>query len=121
MLQPLTDLPDGVIGFQANGKLTASDYTQILMPAIEKQLARSEDIRIVLVFESFDGLTADAAWQDLKMGMERLTRWKRIALVTDVEWMIQLTRLFGWMTPGELKHFPLAEREAAVTWAAAID
>jgi hypothetical protein len=43
----------------------------------------------------------------------------RIALVTDVDWMIQLTALFGWMTPGELKRFPLTERDAAIAWAAA--
>jgi hypothetical protein len=40
-------------------------------------------------------------------------------LVTDVDWMIQLTALFGWMTPGELKRFPLTERDAAIAWAAA--
>ena len=27
----------------------------------------------------------------------------------------------GWMTPGDLKRFPLAEREAAIAWAAAGD
>jgi hypothetical protein len=63
----------------------------------------------VLVFERFEGLTGDAAWQDLKMGIQRLAHWKRIALVTDLEWMIQLIQLFGWMTPGELKHFPLVD------------
>jgi hypothetical protein len=57
-------------------------------------------------------------WEDLKMGVEHLTRWKRIALVTDIDWMIHVTHLFGWLTPGEMKHFPLGEREAAIAWAA---
>jgi hypothetical protein len=35
--------------------------------------------------------------------------------------MIHLTALFGWMTPGELKRFPLPERDAAIAWAAAGD
>jgi hypothetical protein len=38
--------------------------------------------------------------------------------VTDLDWMITVTSLFGWMTPGELKRFPLAERDAAIAWAA---
>jgi hypothetical protein len=63
-------------------------------------------------------MSAGAVWKDLEMGVGHLTRWKRIALVTDVEWMIHLTSLFGWMTPGELKHFPLAQRAEAITWAA---
>ena len=60
-------------------------------------------------------------WQDLKLGAEHLTNWKRIALVTDIDWMVHLTSLFGWMTPGELKHFLLADREAAIAQAAAGD
>jgi hypothetical protein len=27
--------------------------------------------------------------------------------------------LFGWMTPGEVRHFPLAQRDEAIAWAAA--
>jgi SpoIIAA-like len=118
MIRPLADLPAGVIGFAADGKIRAEDYTQVLIPAIEQKVGAGEDIRVVLVFPSFDGLSADAAWQDLKLGIEHLTHWKRIALVTDVEWMAHLTRLFGWMTPGDVRHFPLADREGAITWAA---
>ena len=57
-------------------------------------------------------------WRDLKVGIEHFRQWKRIALVTDLEWMDRAVSLFGWMTPGELRHFPLAQREDAITWAA---
>jgi SpoIIAA-like len=121
MLEPLSDLPAGVLGFEARGRIEAADYEQVLVPAVDRELADGHEIRIVLVFPTFEGLTPSAAWQDMKMGVEHLTRWRRIALVTDVEWMIHLTHLFGWMTPGELRHVPLAERDAAVAWAAAAD
>ena len=52
------------------------------------------------------------------MGVEHLTTWKRIALVTDLTWMHRLTSLFGWMTPGDLKQFPEDQRDDAVAWAA---
>jgi hypothetical protein len=119
MLKPMTELPPGVLGFEANGELHADDYRQVLLPAIEAVIQQGEKVRIVLVFERFDGLSGGALWQDLKLGVEHLTYWERIALVTDLDWMIQLTALFGWMTPGELKRFPLAERDAAIAWAAA--
>jgi hypothetical protein len=118
MLEPIEQLPDGVIGFEAKGKLHVSDYKDVLLPAIQQVLERGDDVRIVLVFETFDGFSGGAVWQDLKTGVEHLTNWKRIALVTDVEWMIHLTTLFGWMTPGEMKHFPLADRAAAIEWVA---
>jgi hypothetical protein len=121
MLESLTDLPEGVIGFQSHGELHAADYSEILLPAIEEVLGRGDPLRVVLVFESFDGLSGGALWQDLKMGAHTFTDWKRVALVTDVEWMVHVTHLFGWMSPGELKHFPLDQLDAAAAWAAADD
>ena len=118
MITELTDLPDGVIGFEAAGKLHAEEYRDVLLPAIERA-ASAGDIRIVLVIRSFDGMTGGALWQDLKMGVGNFRAWRRIALVTDIGWMTQVSGLFGWMTPGELRHFPLAERVEAVAWAAA--
>jgi hypothetical protein len=119
MLEPLNDLPDGVLGFRAAGKLHAADYRDVLLPAIDRTIEAGDEVRIVLVFPSFDGLSGGAAWLDLKMGIQHLTRWKKIALVTDVEWMQHLTHLFGWMTPGELRRFGLAEQADAIAWVAA--
>jgi len=118
MLKAIEGLPDGVIGFEAEGEIQAADYQDLLLPAVREVWDRGEDVRMVLVFPRWDGMSSGAGWQDLKMGFENLRRWKRIALVTDLDWMITVTSLFGWMTPGELKRFPIAGRDAAITWAA---
>ena len=39
MITELTDLPDGVIGFEAGGTLAAEDYRDVLLPAIERAAA----------------------------------------------------------------------------------
>jgi hypothetical protein len=121
MLEAIADLPEGVIGFEATGKIDADDYTEALMPAVRRLWQAGKDVRIVLVFERWDGMTSGATWEDLKVGVEHLRRWKRIALVTDLDWMITVTSLFGWMTPGELKRFPVAQRDQAIAWAAGDD
>ena len=118
MITELADLPAGVIGFEATGKLRAEDYIDVLLPAIE-QAASHGDVRVLIVVRDFDGLSAGALWQDMKMGVEHFGAWKRIALVTDVEWMSHMASMFGWMTPGEMKHFGLAEQAAAVAWLSA--
>jgi hypothetical protein len=117
MLNQLTGLPAGVIGFETAGKLQAEDYRDVLLPAIQKASTDGE-VRLVLVIADFEGISGGAVWQDLKMGVEHFRGWKRIALVTDVEWMIHMTSIFGWMTPGEVKRFSLADRAAAIEWAA---
>lgn len=65
-----------------------------------------------------DGISGGAIWQDHKIGIEHLHSWKRTALVTDIDWTSHLTNLFGWMTPGETKTFPLDQKEHALEWVA---
>jgi hypothetical protein len=117
VIKELTDMPAGVIGFEATGKLQAEDYRDVVLPALERAAATGE-IRFLMVMPEFGGITGGALWQDLKVGVEHLRKWKRIALVTDIEWMIRLTDLFGWMTPGEVKTFPVTKRDDAIAWVA---
>ena len=117
MIKELSDMPAGVIGFEADGKLQAEDYRDVVLPALERAAATGE-VRFVIVMRDFGGMSGGALWQDLKVGVEHWRAWKRIALVTDIDWMKSMTSLFGWMTPGEVKTFPLAQRDEAVEWAA---
>ena len=117
MIEELSDMPAGVIGFEASGKLEAEDYRDVVLPALERAAATGE-VRFVIIMRDFGGMSGGALWQDLKVGFEHLRAWKRIALVTDIEWMRHMTDLFGWMTPGETKTFALAQRDEAVEWAA---
>jgi len=50
---------------------------------------------------------------------DSLTALKRFALVTDIDWMNNLTAVFGWLVPGEIKAFDLSEKSAAIEWVAA--
>ena len=117
MIKKLADLPAGVIGFEVAGKLQVEDYRDVLLPALE-DAARAGEVRFVIVVPEFHGMTPGAVWQDLKVGVEHLRAWKRIALVTDIEWMHYMTSIFGWMSPGEVKTFPVQERDKAIEWAA---
>ena len=38
--------------------------------------------------------------------------------MADIDWMTHLIALFGWMTPGEARHFARADLDDAVAWAA---
>ena len=55
----------------------------------------------------------------MKLGTHHLSAWKKTAFVSDIEWMQHLVALFGWMSPGEVRRFPLAELDDALAWAAA--
>ena len=118
MIRELSDMPAGVIGFEATGMLRAEDYRDVVLPALKRAAAGGE-VRFVVVIPEFSGLSGGAVWQDLNVGFEHLRAWKRVALVTDIDWMGYTTTMFGWMTPGEVRHFRLAQRDEAIAWAAA--
>jgi hypothetical protein len=117
MIQELSGLPPGVVGFEVTDKVTAEDFRDVVLPAIEKA-AESGEVRYVTVIPEFHGMTPGAVWEDLKVAFETFRKWKRIAVITDLEWIHHMTALFGWMTPGDVKTFPMSEREEAIAWVA---
>jgi hypothetical protein len=48
--------------------------------------------------------------------MEHLTRWERVAVVTDVEWIKQTMRFFSFLMPGAMRVFPTSEAAQARAW-----
>ena len=118
MIAELTDLPAGVTGFVVSGTVVAEDYSDVILPALERAAATGE-VRFLIEIASFDGMTPGALWEDLKVGVEHLRAWKRVAVVTDIDWVHHMTALFGWMTPGQVKVFRTASRADAVAWVAA--
>lgn len=117
MITRLDDLPRGVIGFEVDGVVRAEDYRDVVLPELEAA-AQAGEVRFLIVIPEFGGMTAGALWQDLKVGIEDFRVWKRIAVVTDAEWIHHAMSIFGWMTPGESKAFALLEREQAIAWVA---
>ena len=118
MMTELSGMPAGVIGVEASGNLTAEDYRDVLVPII-RRTAHAGDVRMVIVIRDFEGVSGGGLWEDAKMGAGHMGNWKRTAVVTDVEWIVTMLSIFGWLTPGEVKHFPLDQRDAAISWAAA--
>jgi hypothetical protein len=122
MVERMDDMPDGVIGLRSSGKLTKEDYTGVLEPAL-KEAMDSGEARVVFVLTDFDGLELGATFEDIKTGLgvelgKRKT-WKRLALVTEVDWVARAMRTFAFAMPGELGVYEsLDDLEKAKTWVA---
>jgi SpoIIAA-like len=121
MIDVLRDMPDGVAGIRVSGRLRGDDLRQF-EPAMEKLLKNGE-IRIVEVIASdYEGFGPGGLVEDLKLGLNALfqhhSAFKRIAVVTDKEWVAHTLHALAWMVPGELALFRLDELERAKEWAA---
>lgn len=122
MVEPLTDMPDRVIGFRAVGDIETDDYRDVLVPAVDKARREHGKVRFVYVLGAdFDEYEPGALFEDTKLGFEHPLSWERIAVVTNARWAQPAMRVFSFLWPGKARAFPLGELEAAKDWAAADD
>jgi hypothetical protein len=71
MIEHLSHFPDGVLAFVCKGRVTKADYGTVHYETAA----------------DFTGSDLGAMWDDFSVGMERITRWDRVAVVTDFEWV----------------------------------
>ena len=121
MIELLPDVPEGVIGIRASGRLRGDELREV-RPAIE-ELLKTGEIRIVEVIEpDYEGFGPGGLVEDIKLGLGTVlphhSAFKRIAVVSDKEWVAHTLHALAWMVPGELAVFGLDELERAKEWAA---
>jgi hypothetical protein len=121
MIELLPDMPEGVTGIRVSGRLRGDELREV-KPAIA-ELLKAGEIRIVEVIASdYEGFGPGGLVEDLKLGFGTVlphhSAFKRIAIVSDKEWVAHTLHALAWMVPGELAVFGLDELERAKEWAA---
>ena len=112
-------LPDDTVGISVRGVVDAEDYAGKIVPAIEAALAKHPKIKVLYrIGPEFETFTPGALWSDARLGTANLTRFSKVALVTDISWMRGAVRVFAPLTPAEVAVFRDEELEAAKGWLA---
>ncbi len=120
MIETLDGFPEGIIAFRAKGLVTKRDYDDVLLPKAEEAFGRHAKLRFYYELGTdFSGIQPGAMWEDLKLGIEHFSRWQRIAVVTDVEWIRLAVNLFRFLVPGKTRLFAMGEAAEARRWIAA--
>jgi hypothetical protein len=120
MIESIEGAPAGVLAFRAVGKVEAADYEQVLTPAIEAAIAQHGKIRLVYELgDEYEGYSAGAAWEDMRLWTPHVKRWEPCAVVTDHRMLADAVRGFAMLMSGEVKVFRVGELDEALAWAAA--
>jgi hypothetical protein len=120
MIELIPALPDNVVGLIAKGEVTAADYHDMIVPAVEQALADHDKVRLLYVLgHEFTGFSGGAMWADGKLGIGHIGRWERIAVVAREAWVRHAINAFGYLIPGEVKVFDLADEADAAAWVTA--
>ncbi len=121
MIEVLTGMPEGVTGIRVSGRL-GGDELRELKPTMEG-LLKAGEIRLVEVIASdYQGFGPGGLVEDLKLGLGTVlphhSAFKRIAIVSDLDWVAHVLHALAWIVPGELAVFGLEQFERAKEWAA---
>ena len=122
MIERLSDMPPGTLGFRVNGEVERDDYTEVLVPELRAAVESGDGLRTLYLIEDVDEIEPGAMWEDAKngfnLGVRHHDQWRRSAIVTDQEWLARAARMFAWMIPGEARIYPVAELDQAKAWVA---
>ena len=117
MIEALSGFPDDIVAVACKGHVTRHDYETVLIPTVEKALKQHDKVRLYYQIDTdFEGIDPGAVWEDFWVGVEHLTRWSRIAVVTDVDWIRHTMSVFSFLMPGDMKIFPTSEKAKARDW-----
>ena len=117
MLQLMSDVPEDTVGITAKGSISANDYENVLIPAIEEKLESHKKINIIYhIDKEFEKFELGAIWDDAKVGVQHFNCWDKIAIVSDVPWINNMTKAVRMVIPGQIKIYDNEHLFEAKKW-----
>ena len=108
---------NNLLHIKASGEVTAEDYETVLIPAAEDILQEHDKLRMIYELgPDMTGFSVGAMWEDAKVGMNHLTQFEKLAVISDHAWIVNMVKVFAFMIPCPVKVFSDAEAADARTW-----
>lgn len=117
MIALIENMPDDIVAFKCENEVTATDYETVLFPAVEAASKKSKDLKVLWQMgENFKGFKFGALKDDMELGLKYFRDWKKIAFVSDKEWMNHAVKAFGFLVPAKVKTFENKSMSEAIKW-----
>ena len=120
MLEQMSDMPVGTVGFEARGDVDDDDFEDVVAPVLRRQIAGGRKVRLLYLLGpqlgDFDG---DVVKEEMKFAARHTTAYERVAIVSDESWLGPALRVLSVLVPGQLRGFPVAQLQSAKIWVAA--
>jgi hypothetical protein len=104
-----------VLEVRLSGRLTREDYAKFV-PDSEELIRQYGKIRVLVVFEDFDGWDAGALWEDIKWDARHFRDVERVALVGEKKWQKWMASICKPFTTGDVRYFEHWQVEDARDW-----
>ncbi|SFH84614.1 SpoIIAA family protein [Halpernia frigidisoli] len=117
MIITIPETPDNVAAFKATGDITKQDFENCVIPQIKAKVNQFNELNCLLLLETdLENFTFEAWIQDALLGLKNLTKWNRIAIVTDNKSLRNYITVFSVFIPGEYSTYPTEDLANALFW-----
>src|SRR5690606_19829007 len=117
MVEVISGLADSIAGFRAKGEVSKKDYTEVVEPEVDELVRRTGKINFLLLLDTTIGnYTPGAAFKDFLLGLKHLSKWHKMAIVSEQEGVRKFTDFISSVIPGEARGFSKSQFEEAQTW-----
>ena len=117
MIEIIPGLPPHVASFNATGKITENDYINTIEPMcahIEKEFGKIS--YLLVINTSLNNYSAGAWIKDALLGFKYLSKWNRLAIVSEKKGIKEFTDFFGNFIPAKTKGFMMENLGEAKRW-----
>lgn len=117
MIEVKSQPDDPLIEITITGTVTAEDYRNVLVPAIEKALAEQEHLlALVRIDKGFERYTLEAMAADTRLGLKHWNGFDRVAVVSDTKWVNTAVKAASIFMPCPVAVFALGQEDEARRW-----
>lgn len=123
MIEKIKELPPNMIGFKTAGHIIKGDV-DFVTSEVRLLIEDTQKLNYLLFFDNSPTDFTLGAWpHEALLSIKNITKWTRAAIVTDCQRMINFTKVFNKIMPGEFKGFkkkiicwPLTGQQKKLIW-----
>jgi SpoIIAA-like len=104
-----------ILEVQVSGKLVHTDY-QRFVPEFDRLVEKHGKISLLFEMVDFHGWEAQAAWDDLRLGIKHFSDIERIAMVGEQKWQEWMAIFCRPFTTAKIRYFESDAIAEARNW-----
>jgi intergrase/recombinase len=117
MIDTIPTNSEHVIGCKIDGRINKEDIEK-LETYIEDKLSKNKKLRIYVEVLKLEGISLEAVFKDLKLGIKHFNDFDKKAVVTDKDWMKKVAAIADKIFLNiEVRCFSFEDKEKALEWA----
>jgi hypothetical protein len=120
MIEQLQNLPVGIAGVTAKGKITAQDFRDTLSPLLNNAQRDGRHLRLLYHVASDADFTTGAALEDARIALHGIGALQRCAVVSDATWIQKAVRVLAMVAPCPIRVYSESGWNEATNWLAEV-